>query len=85
MAVGFTLVLFGVWLLLRTVVHDDFGHNLVDVVLGLGGSIGGPSSAKGKKGGGGLIPDLGIPDLPNIPNFPDPADPINRLKHLFGQ
>ena len=35
MATGFLLFLLGAWLVLRTVTHDDSGHNLVDRVLSL--------------------------------------------------
>jgi uncharacterized membrane protein len=35
LATGVVLVALGVWLILRTVTHDDHGRNLVDRVLAL--------------------------------------------------
>jgi ABC-type nickel/cobalt efflux system permease component RcnA len=36
LASGVLLIALGLWLILRTVTHDDQGHNLVDRVLALG-------------------------------------------------
>lgn len=38
MATGFILVLAGAFLVLRTIVRNDEGHNLVDLLLGLNGN-----------------------------------------------
>jgi hypothetical protein len=35
-ATALLLVVVGLWLILRTVTHDDQGHNLVDRILSLG-------------------------------------------------
>jgi hypothetical protein len=36
LATAALLVILGVWLIARTVTHDDHGHNLVDRILSLG-------------------------------------------------
>jgi hypothetical protein len=36
LATAALLVIVGIWLIARTVTHDDQGHNLVDRILSLG-------------------------------------------------
>jgi hypothetical protein len=71
MATGAVLILLGVFLVVRTVTHDDSGQNLVDKLLGLDGGAApgemGPVSsyfASRPRTAGG--PELGAEDVADL-------------------
>jgi hypothetical protein len=59
-ATGVVLAIIGIWLILRTVVHDDQGQNLVDKILGANGDspeLAGGTTAASTGGGSDVAAD----------------------------
>lgn len=68
LAAGALLVVLGVFVVARTVVHDDQGQNLVDRLLAIAGGGGkGGKDGKGGKGSGVPGPAVHIHNIGGVP------------------
>jgi hypothetical protein len=75
LATGAFLLLVGVWVVSRTIVHDSQGKNLVDRIIEY--ASGGAGGGSGK--GGGVL-DKGVNVGPvHIPSPLDELNPLNKL------